>query len=135
MTFVYYFISYAKCGIRAVGQVVVDQSLGQDVGKVVHGHVFHLVGVCNVVLHELPTIRCAYALQGGMQTKPAILCQPKLLKSQVMLPCLVMIIDFGRVFEVAGQDGGALDSPRAQVAMFISPSLQVGIAIKEVGHS
>ncbi len=43
---------------RAVVQIGGDYSLGQDVGKVVNGNAFHVAGVCNVVLHELPTIRC-----------------------------------------------------------------------------
>ena len=124
----------SRC-INSVVQVVVDQSLRQDVAEVVHADSLHVVVVGYMVPGKLPTIGCQNAMQGTMQAEPTVLSQPDLLQRKVVLPRLVMVVHFRGVLEIAGYDAITRDFSCAKVTILIGPTLHLGNPIIHVGNS
>ena len=83
-----------------IAEVVQDQSAGELIGKVVNGDVLEAVLVGDVILDELPAVGHQDAMQGGMQAEPTILCLPKFLERQLVLPCLIVVVNTWRYLEV-----------------------------------
>ncbi len=52
-----------------------------------------------------------------------------------MLPCLVVVVNFWGVLEIAGDDGGTRNLAGAKVAIVVSPTLNVGLPILKICHS